>query len=68
MAITNRELLERVWELANIPPTQTNNTVIGQCQALKLLVSIRGGEEFLASRPATEIEQLRNRGVLQGSL
>lgn len=64
MRITRQRLLERVWELANIPPSQTNNTVEGQCQALKLLLRMRGGEEFIASKPATEVEQLQRLGIL----
>jgi hypothetical protein len=59
MMITRQKLLERMWELASTPPSQTNNTVDGQRQAWKLLLNLRGGKEFIASKPATEVEHLQ---------
>ncbi|MGO9305216.1 MAG: hypothetical protein ACLP3R_16235 [Candidatus Korobacteraceae bacterium] len=63
MRITRQGILERVWEIANTPPNQTNNTIEGQCQAWKLLVKVRGGEEFIASKPAAQFEHLRRLGI-----
>jgi hypothetical protein len=63
LAELRTHVLERMWELANIPASQTNNTIEGQCQALKLLAKTREGKAFLAARASEELEELKRRGV-----
>jgi hypothetical protein len=57
-----------VWELANMDPSKTAGKTGSQTHAFRLLLVTHGGIEFLASKPAIELEELGRRGVCSSNL
>jgi hypothetical protein len=58
VTITANEIITKLWKLLNTSPSKTGGLTGSQRAALKLLLEIRGGEEFMTSRPQGEIEGL----------
>ena len=58
VTITANEIITKLWKLLNTSPIKTGGLTGSQRAALKLLLEIRGGEEFLTSRLHGEIEGL----------
>ena len=57
------EMIRSLWTLANTPPCETRGRNGNQKRALKLLLEIGGGVEFVVSRPPEELEELERRGI-----
>ena len=69
MTITANDIITRLWELANTTPSKTKGKNTGsQKSALKLLLDIRGGLEFIARRPEEELEELERQGICSANL
>jgi hypothetical protein len=68
MTITEQDIITRLWEIANSPTSKARGTIGGRRSAFKLLLEIRGGFGFIASRPATELQGLGRRGICSPNL
>lgn len=60
------EMIRNLWQVANTPPATTGGKLATQKRALRLLLEIRGGVEFVVSQPETALQELARRGVWQG--
>jgi hypothetical protein len=58
VTITANEIITELWKLLNTSPSKTGGLTGSQRAALKLLLEIRGGEEFMTSRRQGKIEGL----------
>jgi hypothetical protein len=69
--LQNDRLLPRMitslWEIANTPP-ETTRAKINSQRALRTLLEVRGGVEFVLARPKEEQEELRRRGIWDGPI
>jgi hypothetical protein len=69
MTITANDIITWLWELANTTPSKTRGKKTGsQKSALKLLLDIRGGLEFIVRRPEEELEELERQGICSANL
>src|ERR1700730_14727717 len=68
MTTTDNFIISQVWELANMDPNKTGGKTGSQTRAFRLLLVTHGGIEFIACRPATELEELGRRGVCSSNL
>jgi hypothetical protein len=62
------EMIRSLWKLTNTPPATTGGKVGAQRRAFRLLLEIRGGVEFVITRPKEELEELVRRGIWQGQI
>jgi hypothetical protein len=62
------EMIRRLWNIANTLPAKTRGKVGAQRRAFRSLLEIRGGVEFVITRPEEELEQLVQRGIWQGQV
>lgn len=62
------EMIRNLWRVANTPPVRTEWRVATQKRALRLLLVIRGGVDFVVSQPETALQELGQRGVWQGRI
>jgi hypothetical protein len=69
MTITANDIITTLWELANTTRSKTRGKKTGsQKFALKLLLDIRGGLEFIVRRPGEELEELERQGICSANL
>ena len=77
MTITANYIISEIWELANMDPRRTagwtgskesSETTSSQKRAFRLLLTIRGGVGFIASRPEAELAELGRRGICSAKL
>ena len=68
MTVTAAEIRIGIWRLVNKPPSKTNGNTRIQKSAFRQLLQIRGGFELIASRPATELEELGRRRICTPNL
>jgi hypothetical protein len=62
-----KEMVTRLWELANVSPSKDKGNA-GQKSAFKVLLEVEGGIGFIATRPAEEVEVLGRRGICSANL
>jgi len=71
MTVKADQILPRMWDslwkLANGPGNALGN-IGSQKRALKLLLEIRGGVEFVIGKSSVELEELQRRGVFGGTI
>jgi len=68
MTITANYIISEIWELANWDPRRTAGKTSSQKRAFRLLLTIRGGVGFIASRPEAELAELGRRGICSANL
>lgn len=61
-------VVSKVWRLAAMDPRQTGGSTWGQRRAFRLLLELRGGVGFIASRPKAELAALGRRGICARNL
>ena len=62
------DMITSLWNITNTPPAETCGKLGTQRRALRLLLEIRGGVEFVITRPKEELEELVRRGIWQGQI
>ena len=60
-------MIKSLWEIANTPPESTRAKINSQ-RALRTLLEVRGGVDFVLARPKEEQEELRRRGIWGGPI
>jgi hypothetical protein len=59
-------MITQLWMRANRPPCEIRGRIGSQKRALKPLLEIRGGVEFVVSRPPEGLDELERRGIWAG--
>ena len=62
------DMIRSLWNITNTPPAETSGKLGTQRRALRLLLEIRGGVEFVITRPKEEREELVRRGIWPGEI
>ena len=60
-------MIKSLWEIVNTPPENTRAKINSQ-RTLRTLLEVRGGVEFVLAKPKEEQEELRRRGIWDGTI
>jgi len=68
VTVTAKDIINGLWDMANTSPSKTRGKIGSQKSALRGLLSMKVGLDFIVRRPAAELDELGRREVCSPNL